>query len=166
MTRDLVRAQLAPPRRSRCGGPALGPGVLLEHIGALERHQQLAAAGVLELDALVGGAVDGDRPEAEEAAEAVLGVDHDVTDLEVAQLRQDIGEPAPGARRRRQRGDVAAAEHREARLAPGEAVRQIADHDADFATARPPLTDGELRFAEQVQRGAAPRPASRRPLSS
>ena len=58
LTRDVVRAHDAAAEPVEARRRTLGARVLLEHVGALERDEQLAAAGVLELDALVSLALE------------------------------------------------------------------------------------------------------------
>ena len=121
----------APAQAVEAGRGALGGCVLLQHVSALERYQQLPAAGVLELHALVLLAVESERAKAGKAADAVVRVHDEVAGLKVAHLREHAGErPALSGGRWKGR-QVRAPEHHETSLAEGEAALQPSRNHAD-----------------------------------
>ena len=99
-TRVLAFSQVVPPSLSSAGADA--PGVFLDEIEPLERNEQLVVAGVAELHELLlgrlaGGRIDGpDREplQPDESADAVVDVDDEVVELEVA----EVGDERAGGR--------------------------------------------------------------------
>ena len=92
LTLPLARSQrgAAEPIERR----AAAAGVLLHQVEPLHRDEQLVVALVAQLQELVRGVADADLLEPDELADAVVDVDDEVADLEVAQV---------GEERRRQR---------------------------------------------------------------
>ena len=86
-----------------------GAGVLLDEVEPLDRDEQLVVAGVAQLEELLLAVADADLLQADEDADAVVDVDDEVADLEIAQIRQErlgrrsAGVPARGALPRRRR---------------------------------------------------------------
>jgi hypothetical protein len=73
------------------------PGVLLDEVEPFQRHEQFVFAGVAELHELLlrrSGAARSELLQADKSANAVVDVNDKVSDLEVAEVRQE------GARRR------------------------------------------------------------------
>ena len=68
-------------------------GVFLDQIEALDRHEQLRVAVIAELEELLDdvAAGDGDLLEADELADAVIDVDDQIVDLEIAQVGEERG---------------------------------------------------------------------------
>ena len=99
LTRVLARSHVVPPkaidRRAR------GAGVLLDEIQALDRDEELVFARVAQLHELLRRFADADADllQADEVADAMVDVHHEVADLEVAQVGQERacrGTPALG----------------------------------------------------------------------
>ena len=88
-TRDFV---LAPGRSAQPVQPRMrGAGVLLQQLELLDRHEQLVAARVAELDELVPPAGLGNRelPQPDELADPVVDVHHVIADLQIAEVGQE-----------------------------------------------------------------------------
>ncbi len=68
-------------------------GVFLDQIEALDGHEQLGVAVIAELEELLHdvAAGDGDLLEADELADAVIDVDDQIVDLEIAQVGEEGG---------------------------------------------------------------------------
>ena len=74
-------------------------GVLLDEIEPLDRDEQLVVAGVAQLEELLLAVADADLLQADEHADAVIDVDDEVADLQVAQVREKrLASPTAGAR--------------------------------------------------------------------
>ncbi len=85
--------------------PALGPfpggaaetiqrrpaaaGVLLHQVEALDRDEQLVVAVIAQLEELVRRVADADLLQADELADAVVDVDDEIADLEIAEIREE-----------------------------------------------------------------------------
>ncbi len=65
-------------------------GVFLDQVETLDGDEQLVLAVVTQLEELlrVGGAADPELLQADEFADPVIHVDHEIADLEVAQVRE------------------------------------------------------------------------------
>ena len=96
--RDLAQALLE-ARLARLPGDAaelveLGVGlvgaVARQKLDVLDRQEQLVAARVVELQAVVRGAQHGDGLEAGETADAVVGVHDEIADRQARRLGQDV----------------------------------------------------------------------------
>ena len=97
LTRVLAFSQVVPPRRSS-GGPRRA-GVLLDQVEPLDRDEQLVLAGVAELEELLRRRPDVDLLQADEHADAVIDVDDEVADLQVAEVGEErLASPTGGAR--------------------------------------------------------------------
>ena len=95
----LLPGRAAEPVERR-GAP---PGVLLNQVEPLERHEQLVFAGVPELHELLRLLPRHDREalEADEPADAVVDVHDEIADLQIAEVRQERpASPTAGARGR------------------------------------------------------------------
>ena len=91
LTRVLAFSHVVPPSRSRAGRAP--PRVLLDQVEARHGDEQLVVAGVAqfeELERLVRP--DGHLLQADELADAVVDVDDEVADLQVAEVAR--GRPA------------------------------------------------------------------------
>ena len=68
-------------------------GVFLDQIEALDRHEQLRVAVIAQLEEFLHdvAAGDGDLLEADELADAVIDVDDQIADLEIAQVGEERG---------------------------------------------------------------------------
>ena len=64
-------------------------GVFLDEVEALERNEQLVLAGVAELHELLRVDAHLDLLQADEPADAVVDVDDEVADLQVAEIRDE-----------------------------------------------------------------------------
>ena len=91
LTLVFAFSQDVPPSRSSGGFAAAG--VLLDQIEALDRHEQLVVAVIAELEELLDdvAAADGDLLQADELADAVIDVDDEIADLEIAQVGEERG---------------------------------------------------------------------------
>ena len=122
LTRVFARSHVVPPSRS--SGGLRRAGVLLDEVEPLDRDEQLVVAGVAELEELLRAVADADLLQADEHADAVVDVDDEVADLEVAQVREKrlasptAGAPAPGALPRRRRPRRRSGERRRAGGSP------------------------------------------------
>ena len=132
LTRVFARSHVVPPRRS--SGGLRRAGVFLQEVEALDGNEQLVLAGVPKLEELLRRAavgVHGNLPQADEHADAVIDVDDEVADLEVA----EIGEERAGRGAAAVRGaallleDVGLGEDLQRRLRQAEAARQAAGGD-------------------------------------
>ena len=81
------RAAEAIERRLRAAG------VFLDQVEALDGHEQLGVAVIAQLEELLDdvAAGDGDLLEADELADAVIDVDDQIADLEIAQVGEERG---------------------------------------------------------------------------
>ena len=71
-------------------------GVLLDQIEPLDRDEQLVVAGVAQLEKFLHAVADADLLQADEHADAVVDVDDEIADLEIAQIREKrLGRRAP-----------------------------------------------------------------------
>ena len=68
---------------------ARGAGVLLDEIEPLDRDEELVFAGVAELHELLRLEADVDALQADEDADAVVDVDDEVADLQIAEVREE-----------------------------------------------------------------------------
>ena len=75
-------------------------GVFLDEVEALDRNEELVFARVAELEELLGAVAHADLLEADEHADAVIDMDDEVADLEVAQIREERLAGRPPAIRR------------------------------------------------------------------
>ena len=103
LTRVLAFSHVVPPSLSSAAARAAG--VLLNEIEPLERDEQLVVAGVAELHELLrapGPAPTAELLQADEPADAVVDVDDEIADLEVAEVGQERA-----SRRRRRSCDAA-----------------------------------------------------------
>ena len=68
-------------------------GVLLDQVEPFDRHEQLRIAVILQLEEFLDDVAAGDRDllEADELADAVIDVDDQIADLEVAQVGKECG---------------------------------------------------------------------------
>ena len=99
LTRLLTLSQLPLPSRSRAGRAPSPPRVLLHAVEGLDRHLELVPTLVGEDHELAGGPAQVQGLQALEAADAVLLVDDEVADLEVAEVGQEAARgPATAAR--------------------------------------------------------------------
>ena len=64
--------------------------VAREKLEVLDRQEQLVVAGVVDLEAIVRRARDLDRPQADEAADAVVHMDHEIARREARDLLQEV----------------------------------------------------------------------------
>ena len=91
-------AQVTPPSLSSAGGGVAGAAIFLDQVQARQRHVELGFAGVLEQHEIFHGVAAGDLVEAGELADAVLGVDDEVAELEVEAFGGEEGDVRAGAR--------------------------------------------------------------------
>jgi hypothetical protein len=87
LTRVLAFSHVVPPSLSSAGRGAAR--VLLHQIRALERDEQLVVGRIAELHELLLFEPSGsgrDSFQTDEAADAVVHVDHEIADLEVAEI--------------------------------------------------------------------------------
>ena len=75
---------------------ARGAGVALDQIEPLDRDEELVVAGVAELHELLRLDADLDALQADEHADAVIDVDDEIADLEVAEVGEE-GARSPSA---------------------------------------------------------------------
>ena len=89
LTRDLAFSQVVPPSRSSAGRDAAG--VLLDQIEPLDGHEQLGVVVIAQLEELLRAlaAADAELLEADELADAVIHVHHEIADLEVAEVGEE-----------------------------------------------------------------------------
>ena len=74
----------------------VGAGVFLDEIEPLDRDKQLVVAGIAQLEKLLLAVADADLLQADEHADAVVHVDDEIADLEIAQIGQErLGRRAP-----------------------------------------------------------------------
>ena len=109
----------------------MAPVYFWTRIEPLDRHEQLVVAGVAELEKLLHAVADADLLEADEHADAVIDVDDEVADLQVAQVREKrLGGRAPALRRAALFfEDVGFGVDLQSGVGQPEAARQIADRD-------------------------------------
>ena len=84
--------RLLPRRAAQAIEGRLGAaGVLLDEIEPLDRDEQLVLAVIAELEELLHdvAVADGDLLQADELADAVIDVDDEIADLEIAQIREE-----------------------------------------------------------------------------
>ncbi len=149
-TRVLVFSHWPLPSRSTCGRAGLARRVLLDAVEGLDRDLELVAALVAEHHQLARGAADLERLEPDEAADAVLLVDDQVADLEVAEVREERAQPAAApacVEVHLLREDVAVGEHEQAGLGHLEAARERPHPRQDART----LADREALLAQDVR---------------
>ncbi len=187
-TDALRRAQPAPPSRSSDGLDALDAGVLLHEVEALDRQQQRLLLGVLDLHELALRTLDRHALQALESADAVVGVDHGVAELQVPQVREERlgglaprgGRPAllaedlllgvdrearPGRPKAESRRDLGGDRDDRARPALGGDVEAVLEREAAellHAAGRPRRDEdllARLERAGQVRRGLGRAPA-------
>ena len=131
LTRVFAFSQVVPPSLSSAGAGAAR--VLLDEIQVLERHEQLVVAGVAEFHELllVLAGADADLLQADEPADAVVDVDDEVADLQVAEVRQEraVGRSAPFVRAALFLEQIAFGEQPQVRVRQMEAARQPAGRD-------------------------------------
>ena len=113
-------------------------GVLLDQVEPLDRHEQLVLAGVAQLEELLHAVADADLLQADEHADAVVDVDDEVADLEVAQVGEKRlrRRAAPLGRAPLLLEDVGLGVDLQARVRQAEAARQRADGDEHRGVAR------------------------------
>ena len=106
-------------------------GVLLDEIEPLDRHEQLVLAGVAQLEELLHAVADADLLQADEHADAVIDVDDEVADLQIAQVGEKrLGRRAPPLGRAALfLEDVGLGVDLQAGVGQPEAARQAADRD-------------------------------------
>ena len=101
LTRVLAFSQVVPPSRSSAG--LRRAGVALDEIEPLDRDEELVVAGIAELHELLRLDADLDALQADEHADAVIDVDDEVADLQVA----EVGEERRASRERAALVDLA-----------------------------------------------------------
>ncbi len=89
LSRALRDCQATPPSLSSCASDFIG-AVARQKLDVLDRQEQLVAAGVVQLEAVVRGAEHGDGLEAGEAADAVVGVHDEIADRKARRLGQHV----------------------------------------------------------------------------
>ena len=106
-------------------------GVLLHEVEPLDRDEQLVLAGVAQLEELLHAVADADLLQADEHADAVVDVDDEVADLEVAQVGEKRlrRRPAPLGRAALFLEDVGFGVDLQAGVRQTEPARQRADRD-------------------------------------
>ena len=124
-----VRAQLV-----QGGGLGAGPGEFLDEVQVLDRHEQLVAFPVVELDELAPAAVDLESLEAPEDADAVVGVDDVVAGAQVLELGEERPPGGPADKDLFLREHVLLREEIELFLRVGEAAGQGAEKESDLGT--------------------------------
>ena len=87
LTRVLARSHDVPPSLS--SARLRRAAVLLDEIEPLDRNEQLVFAGIAQLHELLHGVADADLLEPDEPPDAVIDVDDQVVDLEIAQVREE-----------------------------------------------------------------------------
>ena len=92
LTRVFAFSHVVPPSLSSDGRD--GAGVLLDEIEPLDRDEELVLARVAELHELLRRRADVDALETDEHADAVVDVDDEIVDFQVA----EIGEERAGGR--------------------------------------------------------------------
>ena len=150
LTRVLVFSQLAAAEPVDLRPRGLARRVLLDAVEGLDRDLELVAALVAEHHELARGAADLERLEPHEAADAVLLVDDEVADLEVAEVGEEAAQPAAAPARvevHLLREDVAVGEHEQPGLGQLEAARERAHARQDART----LADREAVLAQDVR---------------
>ena len=114
-----------------------GAAVFLDQVEPLDRHEQLVVAGVAELHELLGGIADADLLEPDELADAVIDVDDEVADLEIAKVGKKrlrdgaMAVAAPLDLRALFLEDVRLGDDLQLRRGKPEAFRELADGDED-----------------------------------
>ena len=106
-------------------------GVLLDEVEPLDRDEQLVLAGVAELHELLRREADVDLLQADEHADAVVDVDDEVADLQVAEVGEERARRRAAALVRLAffLEDVGLGAELQAGLGQPEAARQMADAD-------------------------------------
>ena len=66
-----------------------GAAVLLNEVEPLDRHEQLVLAGVPQLHELLHRVADADLLQSDKLSDAVIDVDDEVADLQIAEIRQE-----------------------------------------------------------------------------
>ena len=112
-------------RRPACAG------VLLDQIEAFDRDEQLVLARVPQLEELLLVVADADLLQADEHADAVIHVNDEVADLQIAQIREErLGRRSPSFGRPAVFfEDVGLGEQLQARLRQPESPRQAPERD-------------------------------------
>ncbi len=87
LTLVFARSHDVPPRRSI--GGLRRARVLLHEVEPLDRNEQLVFAGVAQLEELLRCVADADLLQADEHADAVVDVDDEIADLEVAKIGEE-----------------------------------------------------------------------------
>ncbi len=144
-----VRAQLV--ERGQLGA---GLGELLDEVEVLDRHEQLVAVAVVELDELPALALDLDAAQAAEDADAVIRVDDVVAGLEVLELGEEGPARGPADDDLLLGEDVLLGEEVELFLGVAEASGERPDEERNLVARRDRerrlgLDDGDLALAEQ-----------------
>ena len=116
----------------------MAPRVLLNEIQPFDRHEQLVVAGVAELEKLLRGVGDTDLLETDEHSDAVIDVDDQVADLQVAQVREKSLAGRSSALRRTALflEDVGFGVDVQSGVGQPEAAREMADRDQDRCVTR------------------------------
>ena len=136
MTLLFARSHDAPPRRST--GGLRCAGVFLNEVQPLDRHEELVLAGVAQLEELLHAVADADLLESDEHADAVVDVNDEVADLQIAQIRKEcLGRRAtPFGRASLLFEDVGFRIDLQAGVGKTEAARQRSDRDEHHRVAR------------------------------
>ena len=119
LTRFFVRSQVTPPILSSGGRRVSRAAEPLHQVHAGQRHIELGLAGVFQKHVIAGLDAVRDLAKPQEAADAVLGVNHVVACLEVGQVRRERAQRAPGGGPGDQFGgveQVLGPEHRDQRI--------------------------------------------------